>query len=126
MTKAKDDIVVQDNLETPLPKECPACGKSSKRLLTHMSMAKACKDVIGEEMLAQWRRKSKKQSTSKYVASGKQVEAKARYSESGKKAETQANYVESGKQAEAQARYVESGKQAEAQARYVESGKQTM
>ena len=92
------EIGNEDASEIPLPSECPACGKSSKRILTHMSMAKACKEIIGEEMLATWRKRSNKKSHSKY----------------------QAKYVESGKHDEAQRRYVVSGKHALVQAKHWE------
>ena len=93
--------VIEDDLEILIPSKCPACGKSSTRILQHMNMSKACRQIIGEEMLAKFRNQSRKQS---------KLKAKARYSASGKKAETQSKYVKSGRHAQVQAKHWEEKK----------------
>ena len=87
------EVVPQKELnENSIPSECPACGKSCQRVLTHISMSKACRAIVGEELLLSWRNISRKKTKSDYIDSEKSKETRMKYNESGKQVQNQANY----------------------------------
>ena len=75
--------VTEDHVEASIPTECPACGKGGKRVLHHITMAKTCKEFVGDELLSKWkvlsRKKTKRNYQEDYVKEGKHAQVQADY-----------------------------------------------
>ena len=75
----------EDHDEPSVPNECPACGKGGKRVLQHISMAKVCRAIVGEDLLLKWKdlsnKKSKLDYQNKYIQSGRNAKVQAKYTE---------------------------------------------
>ena len=70
-------------MEVEIPDRCPACKKVSRNLLLHIRSKDSCRKSIDEKKYQNWKilanKRSKRKYQSKYIQSGKHLEAQNNY-----------------------------------------------